>query len=101
KNTYLAGIESKAYKNGGLWPTDAEVDAMAPHFEKLLDAYRKEAHGLEEPVKYSAFERQAYIDRLTATLMGMTPEQYAASRPERYAAICDAAIVERYRMAAP
>jgi hypothetical protein len=36
KNTYLAGIESKAYKQGGLWPTDEEVDLMSPVFDKLF-----------------------------------------------------------------
>jgi len=36
KNTYLAGIETKSHKNGGLWPTDAEVDAMTPHFDEIF-----------------------------------------------------------------
>lgn len=39
-NTYLAGIETKAYKHGGLWPTDAEVDAMSVNFDTLFNAIR-------------------------------------------------------------
>lgn len=53
KNTYLAGIETKAYKAGGLWPTDAEVDAMTPAFDGLFAAYRKRKYGDEAPVKLS------------------------------------------------
>lgn len=40
KNTYLAGIETKSYKQGGFWPTDDEVDALTPHFDAIFAAYR-------------------------------------------------------------
>ena len=40
KNTYLAGIETKSHKNGGLWPTDAEVEAMTPHFDAIFKEFR-------------------------------------------------------------
>ncbi len=56
KNTYLAGIETKAHKAGGFWPTDDEVKAMAPAFDKFFDAYRKHKHGSAEKVKFSRRE---------------------------------------------
>lgn len=58
KNTYLAGIETKAYKNGGLWPTDEEVAHMTPHFDALFEAYRLK-HNIQ-PEKYS---RAELVDR--------------------------------------
>ncbi len=45
KNTYLAGIETKGYKEGGLWPTDEEADAMTPAFEAI---FREFSEGIEK-----------------------------------------------------
>src|SRR6056297_162948 len=82
KNTYLAGIESKAYKEGGLWPTNEEVDAMAPAFEKLLDSHREHNLGIAERVKYSAAERNAFIERFVARHIAEHMERYAAKGPK-------------------
>jgi hypothetical protein len=66
KNTYLAGIETKSHKAGGLWPTDDEVKAMAPAFDKLFAEFRKQKYGSEEVVKYS----QAELLEAAAMLIG-------------------------------
>jgi hypothetical protein len=80
KNTYLAGISTKAYKSGGLWPTDAEVEKISPAFDKLFEAYRKHRLKLDEPVKYSLADAEAFIDRYMAQALGITVEQYAQRR---------------------
>jgi len=84
KNTYLAGIETKAYKMGGLWPTDAEVDQMSPAFEKLFDTYREQKLNVKDRVKYSAADRAALVDmiadRMIADELGLTVDQYAARK---------------------
>ena len=80
KNTYLAGISTKAYKSGGLWPTDAEVEKISPAFDKLFEAYRKHRLKLDEPVKYSLADAEAFIDRYMAQALGITVEQYERRR---------------------
>lgn len=60
-NTYLAGIESKAYKEGGLWPTDQEVDAMMPAFDGIFAAYRTQRGS--QPQKYTRSQLTAYFMR--------------------------------------
>ena len=74
KNSYLSGIEMKSYKSGGLWPTDKEVDAMTPAFDKLLDAYRINRLGVKDRATYSASDRHAFIMRYIA----MTTDRYDA-----------------------
>lgn len=76
KNTYLAGIETKSYKQGGLWPTDEEVDKMAPAFDKLLDSYREHRLGVKERAKYSAEQRAALIEQFAAEILNREVEQY-------------------------
>lgn len=83
KNTYLSGIETKAYKSGGLWPTDEEVEKMAPAFDGLMDAYRKHRLGVDERVKYSAEFRRAWIERQVAR--EMETERYSRPSPARWA----------------
>lgn len=40
-NTYLTGLETKlAATDNGLWPTDAEVDALEPWFDRIFAAFR-------------------------------------------------------------
>lgn len=58
KNTYLAGVETKAHKSGGLWPEDHEVEAMTPAFDDLFAAYR-ESKGITQ--KYSREEIMRYF----------------------------------------
>ncbi len=41
KNTYLSGLGDEG--EGSLWPTQAEVEKMAPAFDALIDAIRKAA----------------------------------------------------------
>lgn len=74
KNSYLAGIETKAYKSGGLWPTDEEVDKMIPAFDALMDAHRQENLKMKDRVKYSAEDR--------AFIHAMIVEYYAANFDE-------------------
>lgn len=40
RNTYLAGIETKGHKEGGLWPTNDEVEAMTPAFDAIFEEFR-------------------------------------------------------------
>lgn len=70
KNTYLAGIESKAYKQGGLWPTDDETDAMVPHFDALFAAYRQKKYGLPDAIKMSLAQRRAAFLRMAKDMLG-------------------------------
>lgn len=58
KNTYLAGISSKSWKSGGLWPTDDETDAMSPSFDALFAAFREKSPNKE---KYSRSELIQYF----------------------------------------
>lgn len=60
KNSYLAGIESKAWKSeaDGLWPNDAEVKSMAPDFDHLFAAYNEKFPSKE---KYSRAELVRYF----------------------------------------
>jgi hypothetical protein len=74
KNSYLSGIETKAYKSGGLWPTDEEVKQMAPAFDALMDAHRKHNLQVEDRVKYSAADRQ--------WIHGLIVEYYAAKKSQ-------------------
>ncbi|MCD0459111.1 LPD1 domain-containing protein [Roseiconus lacunae] len=64
KNSYLAGIETKSYKSGGFWPTDDEIDKMAPAFDALFDAHRTHNLKIAQRVKYSAAERSALVHQL-------------------------------------
>jgi hypothetical protein len=48
-NTYLAGIAPKSSGQGGLWPTDDEIDAMAPAFEAIFSAWRESKHPDHKP----------------------------------------------------
>jgi len=63
KNTYLAGIETKAYKEDGLWPTDEEVDAMTPAFDalfqELADGIEKGRYWLREVGERLVLERRS------------------------------------------
>jgi hypothetical protein len=63
KNTYLAGIETKAYKEGGLWPTDEEVDAMVPAFnaifQELAEGIDKGRYWLREVGERLVLERRS------------------------------------------
>lgn len=77
KNTYLAGIETKAHKSGGFWPTNAEVEAMAPAFDKLIDAYRTERLGVAERVKYSANDRARIAEAIADAMI----ERYRVGPP--------------------
>lgn len=54
KNTYLTGVSG----GSGLWPTDEEVDSMAPAFDGLFEAYRQK-HGITE--KYSREELRRHL----------------------------------------
>ncbi|MGV3485959.1 MAG: LPD1 domain-containing protein [Planctomycetaceae bacterium] len=56
-NTYLSGIDTSR-KGGELWPTDAEVEHMAPHFDALMDAHRVHRLKVEDRVTYSALDRE-------------------------------------------
>jgi hypothetical protein len=80
KNTYLVGIETKAHKFGGLWPTDAEVQAMAPAFDAIFEAYRQQKYGSPEKVKFS---RSAAMQELMAA-WGLTSniEHYGRKSPK-------------------
>lgn len=40
QNTYLVGVEKAVSGDDGLWPTNAEVDAMTPHFDAIFAAFR-------------------------------------------------------------
>lgn len=55
-NTYLSGIETKGYKQGGYWPVDAEIDEMSDAFDGLFAAYRKAKYGSEQPQRFSREE---------------------------------------------
>lgn len=67
-NTYLAGLMTDS-DGGKLWPNDAEVDAMAPHFDAIFEAFR--ATRATSPTKYSRDELVrhflAEIDRYELT----------------------------------
>lgn len=64
KNTYLAGVETKAHKSGGLWPEDQEVESMAHAFDALFAVYRK-SKGITQ--KYSRHDVMRYFrDQLDA-----------------------------------
>lgn len=39
-NTYLTGLSGASSGEDGLWPTDTEVDAMTPAFDKIIEVYR-------------------------------------------------------------
>jgi len=56
ENTYLTGLSD----GGSLWPTDAEADALEPHFEKLFAAHRKAKYGSEEPQRFAREELAEY-----------------------------------------
>lgn len=64
KNTYLAGVETKSYKEGGFWPTNEEVKKMKPAIDKLLDTYRTESLGVKDRATYSAADRQRMVHDL-------------------------------------
>ena len=61
-NTYLVGFKKRS---SPLWPTDAEVDAMAPQFEALIDAYKKK-HNITESYSRSQIRSyfQGQVDRM-------------------------------------
>lgn len=44
ENTYLSGLATSGGRVGALWPTDAETDAMTPHFEAIFEAFAKSDH---------------------------------------------------------
>lgn len=41
ENTYLTGIAMEGSAVSKLWPSDAEVDAMTPHFDAIFEAFGK------------------------------------------------------------
>jgi hypothetical protein len=52
ENTYLVGVTPEAYDpKEGFWPTDSEIDGMAPYFDKLLQTFR-ESELLEKAIAY-------------------------------------------------
>lgn len=62
ENTYLAGLGEHAYRSGGLWPTDEEVDAMTPAFDAIFAAYSASQRRSE------ARTRDRYCKRLESGL---------------------------------
>ena len=83
KNTYLAGIETKSYKQGGLWPTDEETDALSEKFEGIFAAFRQQKYGSAEHQKFSRRFAQAIIERMFTqrTIFGqLVRERFAATQ---------------------
>lgn len=73
KNEYLSGATEHP-----LWPTKEEAAKMAPAFDELFKAYRQNVTGSDEPLKFSAADRQAFIERYGST-HDFIMEHYAPS----------------------
>ena len=72
ENSYLSGT-----KDTMLWPNADEMNEMAPAFDALMTAFRKEATGSEKPHKYTAGERAAIIDQMVAMSFADAVSQYS------------------------
>jgi hypothetical protein len=59
QNTYLVSVRKSAADEDGLWPTDEEVDALAPLFDKLFEAFKK-SDLIKKAVAYLA-QRSRYV----------------------------------------
>jgi phage gp29-like protein len=79
KNTYLAGLAPNASGSEGigLWPNDAETDAMAPHFEKILESFRDGVQKGRYSLRYSEgravlrFERSGLVEQFNRAFAGV------------------------------
>lgn len=67
-NTYLSGVSPHRY-----WPSSEEMQALAPAFDALFDAYRKKEHPDHDPTKYSR-------SRMVSTIL----DQFRRSVPSHY-----------------
>lgn len=56
-NTYLAGLESGAYDDAGLWPTDGEIDSMTPAFDAVFKAFREGATDKQKSARSGSPDR--------------------------------------------
>lgn len=55
ENTYLVAVKKAASDPDGLWPTNEEVDAMAPHFDQLFKSF-SESDLLKKALRYLVFK---------------------------------------------
>lgn len=75
ENTYLSGLAGKEESDPeSFWPSNAEVDAMAPHFDAIFEQFRKSKGGSGEPQKYRR-------DDLVRYFLGEQPNVDRYDRP--------------------
>ena len=84
-NTYLTGLAGEESSSpDSFWPSDAEVDAMTPHFDAIFEAHRKAKGGSGEPKKYRR-------DDLVRYFLGDRTAVEHYDKPESLDAIPDSA----------
>lgn len=87
QNTYLTGFAG----SHPLWPTDAEVEAMAPHFDAIFDQFRREKYPGRDKAQILA-ENAKYRASLENRWRHGADDASGRGEPERYAAGETAAI---------